>query len=337
MIKGRRILITGGAGFIGTALSKLLVKNNQVLVYDSLNRSSPAGTGLAGDPAFRLIAGNVLDFNLVRMVVAEYRPHIIIHLAAVAGIDTVVKSPSTTMKVNLVGTYNVLEAVRPFIRDIERFVIFSTSEVFGSYSYKSEESHSTNLAPVGEARWTYSVSKLGAEHLTFSHFKEFGLPAVIIRPFNVYGPGQVGEGAIHVFVKNAINNRQIQIHGDGDQIRSWCYVDDMLQGIMLALIKNKAVGQVFNIGNPEGTITIKSLAEKIVLLSGSKSEIIHVPKHYVDVELRIPNIQKAKEILDYRPACTLNEGLLKTIQWYRTQELSGEVRREKHENIGDGV
>lgn len=317
MIKNKKILLTGGAGFIGTKLSSLLADENEIFIYDNLHRNSIKATNLLDHKNVQLFKGDVLDFTQLKQLVAKVQPHIVIHLAAIVGVDTVIRSPTTTMRVNMLGTYNILEAIKPFIDKIERFIAFSTSEVFGSYAYKLEETHSTNLAPVGEARWTYSVSKLAAEHLVHSYHKEFGLRAVILRPFNVYGPGEVGGRAIQVFVTRALADQEIQIHGDGDQIRSWCYIDDITQGIMLCLEKEEAVGNVFNIGNPKGTVTINSLAEKVVQLSGSRSRIVHVPKTYVDVELRIPNVEKAKALLGYDPRYDLNEGLKKTIEWYR--------------------
>ena len=316
MIKNKKILLTGGAGFIGTRLCELLSDNNEILIYDNLNRNSIKNTNLLNKENIKLVQGDVLDLSHVKSTVNEFKPNIVIHLAAVAGIDTVIKNPVMTMKVNMLGTYNVLEALKDY--KIDRFIDFSTSEVFGSYAYKVDEQHTTNLAPVGEARWTYSVSKLAGEHLAHSYYKEYGLPVVTVRPFNIYGAGQVGEGAIHQFVIKAINNDQIQIHGDGDQIRSWCYIDDFVNGIMLCLNKKKAIGNSFNIGNPKGTITILMLAKLIKRIANSKSEIIYVPKNYVDVELRIPSIEKAKKILGFVPKYDLDEGLEKTIEWYRS-------------------
>ena len=316
MIKNKKVLLTGGAGFIGTKLCALLSNNNEILIYDNLNRNSIKNTNLLNKENIKLVQGDVLDLSHVKSTVDEFKPNIVIHLAAVAGIDTVIKNPVMTMKVNMLGTYNVLEALKDY--KIDRFIDFSTSEVFGSYAYKVDEQHTTNLAPVGEARWTYSVSKLAGEHLAHSYYKEYGLPVVTVRPFNIYGAGQVGEGAIHQFVIKAINNDQIQIHGDGDQIRSWCYIDDFVNGIMLCLNKKKAIGNSFNIGNPKGTITILMLAKLIKRIANSKSEIIYVPKNYVDVELRIPSIEKAKKILGFVPKYDLDEGLEKTIEWYRS-------------------
>jgi dTDP-glucose 4,6-dehydratase len=315
MIQHKKILLTGGAGFIGTKLCSLLSNDNEILIYDSLKRNSIKNTNLLDKSNIKLVQGDILDFNHVKSVVDEFKPDIVIHLAGVAGIDTVIKNPVNTMRVNMIGTYNVLESLKE--HKIEKFVDFSTSEVFGSYAYKVDEQHTTNLAPVGEARWTYSVSKLAGEHLSHSYYKEYGMPVVTVRPFNIYGPGQVGEGAIHQFVVRAIKNEQMQIHGDGDQIRSWCYIDDFVDGIMLCLRKKEAIGQSFNIGNPRGTITISMLAQLIKRIADSKSEIVYIPKTYVDVELRIPSIEKAKNLLNYNPKYDLAEGLEKTIDWYR--------------------
>jgi len=317
MIKGHKIFITGGAGFIGTKLCSQLYADNEILLYDNLHRNSIKSTDLLNKNNINLIKGDVLEFNHLKGTVEEFKPDIVVHLAAIAGIDSVIKNSVTTMKVNVLGVFNLLEAIKPFIKNIERFVNFSTSEVFGTYAYKVSEKQTTNLAPVGEARWIYSVAKLAGEHFAYAHYRELGLKVVSLRPFNIYGPGQMGEGAINVFVRRALRNEPLEIQGDGDQIRSWCYIDDMIQGILLVLEKEEAVGQVFNIGNPRGTVTILSLAEKIIQLANSQSTIIHVPQKYVDVELRIPDTNRAQEILGFKPKVDLNEGLARTIAWYK--------------------
>lgn len=317
MIEGKKIFLTGGAGFIGTKLVSILSETNKIMIYDNLNRNSIKTTELLQNENVQLVIGDILDSDNLKKAVKDFMPDIVIHLAAVAGIDTVIKNPVNTMKVNMIGTYNLLESLVPIRENIERVVDFSTSEVFGTYAYKVDEKSDTSLAPVGEARWTYSVSKLAAEHLAHSYYKEYGLPVVTVRPFNVYGPGQVGEGAIHKFVVSAIKDEKIFIHGDGDQIRSWCYIDDFVEGIKLCIEKEVAVGNAFNIGNPKGTVTIGMLARIIRELADSKSEIEYVSKNYVDVELRIPSIDKARELLGFYPQYDLEEGLKKTIEWYR--------------------
>jgi len=313
MIENKKVFITGGDGFIGTSIVGRRVDANEITIYDNLARNSLKDAFFKDHHNLKVVQGDILDYeNLARHMKGA---DIIIHLAAVAGIDTVIKSPITTMKVNLLGTYNVLEAASALPK-LDRLIEFSTSEVFGSYAFRSEENDSTALGAVGNARWTYAVSKLAGEHLTYSYHTERKLPTVSIRPFNIYGPGQVGEGAIHHFITRALQNQFLTIHGDGDQIRSWCYIDDLLDGIMLTLEKPEAVGNSFNIGNPRGTITINGLAMAVVRVTYSKSKIVYVPKHFADVELRIPNIDKAKRLLGYEPKIDLEEGLRRTATWY---------------------
>jgi dTDP-glucose 4,6-dehydratase len=315
-LENKRIFLTGGAGFIGSILSEKLSGKNEIIVYDIFKRDSLKYKNINKKNTV-VINGSILDYIKLKKTCEKYKPEIVIHLAAIAGVDTVIKNPVNTMKTNMIGTYYLLEAIRKYSNRLIRVANFSTSEVLGAYSYKKSEKSDTNLAPVGEARWTYSISKVSGEHLMHSYFKEFSYPVVTIRPFNIYGPGQIGEGAIQIFIKNAVKNKTIEIHGDGDQIRSWCYIDDMLDGIMLCLTKKQAVGEIFNIGNPKGTITISSLAEKIITLCNTKSKIKYVPKNYVDVELRIPSIEKAETILGYHPKVNLNEGIVKTFDWYK--------------------
>lgn len=320
MIVGKKLFITGGAGFIGTSLIKRLVADNEIVVYDNLSRNALKGSGPWNHLNLKIIQGDILDYELLKASIPQ-DADFILHMAAIAGIDTVIKNPVRTMEVNMVGTYHVLKALQELdlIKNLDRFISFSTSEVFGINAFRVDEKSSTNLQPVGEARWTYSVSKLAGEHLAYAYHKQFGLRIVVVRPFNVYGPGQVGEGAIHHFVVRAIKNEPLIIHGEGDQIRSWCYIEDMVDGILLCLEKGEAIGEVFNIGNPKGTITILGLAEKVIQLANSSSQIVHVPKNYVDVELRIPSIEKARKLLGFEPKVDLNEGIKRTIEWYKSK------------------
>jgi len=314
MLSGKKIFMTGGAGFIGTHLIRKLIDENEIIVYDTLTRNSLKKTSFYEHKNLKLIQGDVLD--KVKLEGSMNSIDIVIHLAAIAGIDTVIKNPVKTMEVNLIGTYNVLEAAKK--QGVDRFIDFSTSEVYGSHAYKMGEGENTTNGPVGEARWTYSASKLAAEHLSHSYYKEYGLPVISVRPFNIYGPGQVGESAIHKFIVASLKGENLKVVGSGDQIRSWCYVDDLVNAIMLCLTNDKVIGEVFNVGNPEGTITIFGLAEKIISLTNSKSKIEFIPKDYVDVELRVPAVDKAQKLLGYKTQTDLNEGIRKTIEWYQS-------------------
>ncbi len=316
-LSGKKIFMTGGAGFIGTTLARRLVEENEIVILDNLHRDSLTGTDLAEHPNLRFVQGDVLDLPLVRELSA--RATHVVHMAAIAGVDKVLESPVRTMRVNLIGTYNVLEAAQA-AGTIERLVDFSTSEVFGTHAYKVEETHVTSQGSVGEARWTYAVSKLAGEYLAHSYFDEFALPACSVRPFNVYGPGQIGSGAIHHFTVRALGGEELVIHGDGSQIRAWCYVDDVVEALLAILEREEAIGQVFNVGNPRSVVTVFDLASRIKRLTGSDSEIVFKPLHYTDVEMRIPNVDKARKQLGWEPRVDLDDGLDRTIAWYRERQ-----------------
>jgi UDP-glucose 4-epimerase len=320
MLQDKTLFLTGGAGFIGSTLIGRLVERNRLVVFDNLSRNALASRPYASHPNLKLVIGDVTDAVALGTAMAEADPHVVVHMAAVAGIDTVIKSPTTTMRVNLMGTANALEAARGLKR-LERFVDFSTSEVFGSNAYRAQESGLASIGAVGEARWIYAVSKLTGEHMAHAYHREFGLPAVTLRPFNVYGPGQVGEGAIHRFVTQALQNKEIQIHGDGTQIRAWCYVDDMVDGVLLVMEHPRAIGESFNIGNARAVVTIFGLANTVVRVLNSKSPIRFVRKDYADIELRVPNVDKARDLLGFEAQVDLDEGLKRTGQFY-AQALS---------------
>ena len=316
-LTGKRIVITGGAGFIGTTLARRLADDNEIVLFDNLHRDALSGTELADRPNVTFIAGDVLDLAALTEVV-KGATHLV-HAAAIAGVDTVLASPVRTMRVNVIGTYNALEAALETKDTLERLIEFSTSEVFGQHAFNVAEGHVTTIGSVGEARWTYAVSKLAGEHMAHAYHDELGVPAVSVRPFNIYGPGQIGGGAIRAFIEAAIDNRPLRIHGDGSQIRAWTYVDDMVRGLLLALEHPAAVGESFNIGNARSTVTIFDLAQRIKRISGASGEITFEPLNYTDVELRIPNVTKARELLGFEAEVELDEGLERTIAWYREQ------------------
>jgi UDP-glucose 4-epimerase len=317
-LSGKRIVITGGAGFIGTTLATRLAEENEIVALDNLHRDTLGGTSLTEHPNFTFVQGDVLDSSLLTEVVAG-ATHVV-HAAAIAGVDTVRESPVRTMRVNLIGAYNALEAALATQDTVERMIEFSTSEVFGTYAFRVDEEHVTTQGSVGEARWTYAVSKLAGEHLAHSYHDEFGLPTVSVRPFNVYGPGQIGGGAIRAFIETALAGDDLVIHGDGSQVRAWCYVDDLVDALLLVLERPEAVGEVFNVGNERSVLTILDLAEQIRALMGGGVEITFRPLHYTDVEMRIPNIDKARKLLGWEPKVDLEEGLSRTIAWYRERQ-----------------
>jgi UDP-glucose 4-epimerase len=316
MIKNKRIFITGGAGFIGSAVIGRIVEHNKIVVFDNLTRNALAQRAFRDHPNLQIVVGDVLDMNAVTKAMEGC--DLVIHCAGIAGIDTVIKKPTRTMQVNMIGSANVLEAADK-IGNMERVVCFSTSEVFGQTALSSSETDRTVIGAVGEARWTYAVSKLAEEHLAIAYWKERGLKATVVRPFNIYGPGQEGEGALKAFIQRAIVDAPIEIHGEGTQIRAWCYIDDMVDGVLLACSHPKAVGESFNIGNTRSVETIYGLANTVVRVLNSQSPIGFIDKTYVDVELRIPSINKSRELLGFEAKVSLEEGIRRTAEFYRAR------------------
>ena len=314
VIKNKKIFITGGAGFIGSALISRLIENNKITVFDNLNRNAIQHTTFSKHKNIEIIKGDVL--NLEHLTETSKDTQIFIHAAGIAGIDNTLKDPVNTLRVNMLGIANALEAIKNS-KSIEKFIEFSTSEVFGSNALNSEESDSAEIGAVGAARWTYAISKLAGEHLTHAYYKKHNLPNCTVRPFNVYGPGQVGEGAISVMVRRAINDEPLIIFGNGSQIRAWLYVDDMVDGLMKCLSNKKAIGESFNLGNAKAVTTIYGLAQIICKVLNSKSEIIFKDALSNDIELRIPNTDKAKNLIDFEAKVGLEEGIKKTASWIK--------------------
>lgn len=314
MIQNKTIFITGGAGFIANTLIKHYVENNKIVVYDNFHRDTLTGSGLNTHPNVKVVKGDVLDFDL--LVRSMQGADVVVHAAGIAGIDTVIRNPVTTMRVNMIGTANALEAAR--INSVnDRFIDFSTSEVFGSMAFRSTESDSTVAGSAGEARWTYAVSKLAGEHLAHAYYSQFKLPVVTVRPFNVYGPGQTGEGAIQIFIKRALQHEDIKIDGDGNQIRAWCYVDDFVDCLIRCIEDPKAIGESFNLGNARAVITILGLAQTVCRVLNSKSKIVFEPPLSADIAIRIPSVEKTKEVLGFKAKVDLEEGVLNTAQWMK--------------------
>jgi UDP-glucose 4-epimerase len=314
MIKGKRIFITGGAGFIANVLMSKVIEFNHIVAYDNFHRDTLSSSPYAGHKNLRIVRGDVLNAKLLEdsMEGAD----IVVHAAGIAGIDTVIINPVHTMQVNMIGTAYTLEAARK--NNVgDRFIDFSTSEIFGSMAYKSTEESNTVAGSAGEARWVYAVSKLAGEHLSHAYFKQYGLPIVTVRPFNVYGPGQTGEGALQIFIKRALKNEDIYINGDGSQIRAWCYVDDFVDCLMKCLENKSAIGESFNIGNARAVITTLGLAQTVCRVLKSESRILFREQLSADIELRIPSVEKTERVLGFKAQVDLEEGILRTAEYFR--------------------
>lgn len=315
MIQNKNIFITGGAGFIANSIIMNMIEHNRITAYDNFHRDTLSGSPYAKHPNLTVIKGDVLDKEL--LIKSMKGADIVVHAAGIAGIDTVIINPVKTMSVNMIGTANALEAA--MINEVKgRFIDFSTSEIFGSMAYKSTEESNTVAGSAGEARWVYAVSKLAGEHLTHAYFKQYKLPTVTVRPFNVYGPGQTGEGALQVFIKRALRDEDIFINGDGTQIRAWCYVDDFVDCLLRCMEDPKAVGESFNLGNARAVITTLGLAQTVCRVLNSKSRILFRPQLSADIELRIPSVEKADKILGFKAKVDLDDGILRTAEYFKT-------------------
>jgi len=315
-LKGKKLFITGGAGFIASHLIERLIDDNQITVYDTMHRNALQYTDLQKHKNLKIIKGDVLDQEQLEKSIGN--SDTVIHMASIAGVSTVIDHPTLTLKINLIGTYNLLEACRK--KGIKRFISFSTSEVYGPNIYQADEEGYTTLGPIGQPRWVYAMSKLAGEFMAYSYFKEHGIKFTSLRPFNVYGPRQVGEGAIHNFIAKAVKNEPLTVHEPGSQVRSWCYITDMVDAIEATLTTKASEGEVFNIGTPQATSTTLQTAQTVIRLANSKSKIEFKEIKYPDVEIRVPSIKKAERILNFKPKVGFEEGIKNTIEWYKKQK-----------------
>jgi UDP-glucose 4-epimerase len=320
-LRGQRILLTGGAGFIATALAERLAADNELVLLDVNFDGTPLSfTPLRSLPNVECVQGDILDEALLRRLVAGVDS--IVHMAAIVGVRNVLHHSRATLDVNYRGTANLLAATVGHL-DLRRFVYFSTSEVFGANSFRVHERVYSSIGSYTDARWSYSIAKLAGEHLAHAYHRDLGLPSVIIRPFNVFGPRRIGENAMKAFIEKALRNEPITIHGDGSQIRSWCYIDDFADGVIRALAEPAAIGEDFNLGNPTNTLTIYDLAKLVVRLLNSRSPIEFVHIDFSDIDIRVPNSDKARRLLGFEPTVEMEEAVMRTAEWYAAQLPGG--------------
>ena len=314
-ISEKTILITGGAGFIGSSLAERLAEHNRLILLDVAFSQKPVEfTRLLGHPNVRTVQGSLLDGLDLRSLCAE--ADIVVHAAALVGVNRVCNAGRETLETNYVGTSRLLQALEGN-KKLLRFIYFSTSEVFGVNSFRVDESSPPSVGPIAEARWSYAIAKLAGEHLVKAYFRETGMPIAIVRPFNIFGPKRTGEHALLRFILNALSGKPLQVHGDGSQIRSWCYIDDFCSALVQMLERPEAVGEDFNIGNAFNTLTIGDLARKVVDLCGVDVPIQFVDHPFPDISIRVPSLTKAQSLLGYKPRYDLDLALSLTVDWYR--------------------
>lgn len=315
-----RVLVTGGAGFIGSHLVDALVEAaHEVTVLDNL------GTGKAANledrlDQIRFVNGSILDAPLVEAEVE--RAQLVFHLAAAVGVRHIVDEPLESLLVNTRGTENVLASC---FRYWKKVVLASTSEVYGRTSkVPMQEDDVRVLGPTTVHRWSYSTAKAIDEHLAFAYASS-GLPIVIVRYFNSYGPriDEKGYGTVVAnFIRPSLAGDPITVFGDGTQTRCFTYIDDTIRGTLLAAFTPEAQGLVINLGSTRET-QIRELAEMIRDAVGSRSPIVYAPYEsyygpgYEDTPRRVPDITRAREILGWEPEIPLEEGLRNTIEWWQ--------------------
>jgi UDP-glucose 4-epimerase len=325
-----RGLITGGAGFIGSHLAEeLLERGWRVCILDDLSTGDRQNVqGLLGREDVRFVEGTVLDRKVVQRLVNE--SDVVFHLAAAVGVRYIIDHPLRSLQVNVQGTETVLEAC---LRAGRQVLLASTSEVYGKNGNGSfHEEDDLVLGNTTTRRWGYACSKAMDEFFAMAYHRDKGLPVIIVRFFNTCGPRQTGRYGMVIprFVRQALLGEPITVHGDGKQTRSFTDVSDAV-GAVLDLIEHAgAVGQVFNIGNPEG-ITIEALAEKVKAMTGSPSPITYVPYDeafadgFEDMRHRVPDISKIQSLIGFQPRVTLDELLRRVIEYTAAQLDAAQV------------
>ena len=293
-----KIIITGGSGFIGSYLAMQLKQEHDVTIFDVKKNMSD----------INFIKGDVTNLENVKNSIVNC--DLVIHLAAALGVVNVEKDPIQTLNINLGGTKNVLEACR--INNIKKIIFSSSSEIYGEPA-KIPIKENDPITPIT----TYGISKLASEEYIKSYSKSYGIQYTIFRLFNVYGAMQDTQWVLPAFVDKAISNKLISIHSDGSQVRAFCYVSDIVDAFQSVL--QTANGEIINVGNDSNPISIKELAEKIISLTNSESEIKFIPfeesnRNRTEIMKRIPDINKAKKILNYSPKITLDEGIKKVVK-----------------------
>jgi len=305
-----RVLITGGAGFLGSHLCERFInEGDQVVCMDNFITGSPDNIAqLMGHPRFIFIHHDVTNY-----VYVEGKVDYILHFASPASPIDYLKLPIQTLKVGSLGTHKTLGLAKA---KNARFLIASTSEVYGDpMIHPQEESYWGNVNPVG-SRGVYDEAKRFAEAMTMAYHRYHGVETRIVRIFNTYGPRmRINDGrAIPAFITQALNNEPVTVFGDGSQTRSVCYVDDLVEGIYRLLLSSES--NPVNIGNPD-ELSMLDLAKEIIELTNSKSIIKNEPLPEDDPKVRQPNITRAQEILGWEPKINRKEGLKKTIDYFR--------------------
>ena len=304
------IMVTGGAGFIGShVVRKLMEHGDDVIIYDNLRQGDIDLLKKLRFPNSEpeIVLGDITDFAHVFQTMKQYNVKKIIHTAAISFIPTAVEKPSLTFNVNVVGTFNLLEAGR--ILDLEKFVYISSASTYGDFQYEPvDERH-----PL-EAKDIYGATKAAADRIAMSYYRTYGMPVTVIRTTSVYGPGDLERRVVRDFIEKALLGKPLDLHGGGEQRRDFTYVKDVAKALILALNSEKANGEAFNISGGKD-YSIKELA-MIVKEFIPDAEIIVTEARRIDKKMGRLDISKALKILGYKPEYDLKSGVKETIEWF---------------------
>jgi len=315
-----RTLVTGGAGYIGSHLVDRLVHlNHEVTVIDDLSTGNLTNLQAVHSDV-RFVEATILDADVVDTLVAD--ADIVFHLAAAVGVGHIIEQPLRSLVINTKGAENVITAC---VKHDRRLLLASTSEIYGKTTkMPMSEDDDRVLGSTTIARWGYSTAKAIDEHLALAH-AQHGLRMSIVRYFNSYGPrlDPRGYGSVVAnLMRQAIDNEPLTVHGDGSQTRCFTYVDDTVEGTLRAALDLRGEGQIFNVGNDHET-SIIDLATTIIAMTGSSSAVQHISyeqrfgKGFEDTKRRIPDVQRARTVLDFNAGISLQDGLQRTLAWWR--------------------
>ena len=315
-----RILVTGGAGYIGSHLVDRLVHlNHEVTVIDDLSTGNLTNLQ-AVHSDIRFVEATILDADIVDTLVGD--ADVVFHLAAAVGVGHIIEQPLRSLVINTKGAENVITAC---VKHDRKLLLASTSEIYGKTAkMPMSEDDDRVLGSTTIARWGYSTAKAIDEHLALAH-AQHGLRMSIVRYFNSYGPrlDPRGYGSVVAnLMRQAIDNEPLTVHGDGSQTRCFTYVDDTVEGTLRAALDLRGEGQIFNVGNDHET-SIIDLATAIIAMTGSSSAVQHISyeqrfgKGFEDTKRRIPDVQRARTVLDFNAGISLQDGLQRTLAWWR--------------------
>lgn len=315
MIKNKNILITGGAGFIGSHLVELLIKEGNFIIildnfsdyYEGKDSNIQKVLENYGTKDYQIIRGDITNKDVFKNIAVNV--DFIFNLAAQAGVRYSIEKAYEVTQNNILSVLNVLEyAVE---QNVGKVVQASSSSVYGNplYTPLDEDHPKSPISP-------YAVSKLCGECYCDYYFREYNLPVTSLRFYSVYGPRSRPDLAIRKFFNLMLQDKEITIYGDGTKLRDYTYISDIINGLNLAAEKTESAGYIFNIGcsNP---ISVNDLVEKMYVISGKSKKVKHIENQQGDVDITFSNIEKAKTILNYYPQVKIDEGLNKTYEWQK--------------------